>query len=132
AFFDRLEDFYMHSPAYYHREERMKRFDRGFRTDIRKMLQSIVKDEVIVAATTIPVNPENKTTYFLVRTENRSDAEEQFQQILTNYAARTNSEANELFSEFAAENATTYRIFRFPFPSLPGLWMGSPFGMAEA
>lgn len=132
AFFDRLEDFYMHSPAYYHREERMKRFDRGFRTDIRKMLQSIVKDEVIVAATTIPVNPENKTTYFLVRTENRSDAEEQFQQILTSYAARTNSEANELFSEFAAENATTYRIFRFPFPSLPGLWMGSPFGMAEA
>jgi hypothetical protein len=43
----------------------MKRFDRGMRADVRKVFREIVKDEVIVAATTIPVNPQNKTVYFI-------------------------------------------------------------------
>jgi len=131
AFFERLEEFYMHSPAYYHREERMKRFDRGFRANTRNVFQDMVKDEVIVAATTIPVNPANKTTYLIVQTQNRSGAEEQLKKLLANYAARNNLQLQDMFTEFAAENGTTYPVCQFPYPSFPGLWLGSPFDMAE-
>lgn len=132
AFFERLENFFMHSPAYYHREERMKRFDRGFRANTRNIFQEMVKDEVIVAATTIPVIPANKTTYFILQTNSRSNAEKQFQQIMANFAVRNNTETEEISSEFVADNGISYQIFRFPFPSFPGLWLGSPFGMADS
>lgn len=132
AFFERLEEFYMHSPAYYHREERMKHFDRGFRASTRNVFQKLVKDEVIVAATTIPVNPANKTTYFILQTENRSDAEEQLKNLLANYAARNKLQLQDLSSEFEAGNTTRYHVYQFPYPSFPGLWLGSPFALAEA
>ena len=70
-FFKNLESFFTHSPDYYHREERMKRFEQGFGFNIRKVFQEMVKDEIILAATTIPVNPENKTIYFILHTEGR-------------------------------------------------------------
>lgn len=132
SFFEKLEEFYMHSPAYYHREERMKRFDRGFRSNVRNVFQNMVKDEVIAATTTIPVDPANKTALFILQTEGRSAAEEQFQNLMAGYASRTEKEISELYSEFSVENGISYRIYRFPYPSFPGLWLGSPYGIAEA
>lgn len=132
SFFEKLEEFYMHSPAYYHREERMKRFDRGFRSNVRNVFQNMVKDEVIAATTTIPVNPENKTALFVLQTEGRSAAEEQFQKLMAGYASRTETEMSELVTEFSVENGTAFHIYRFPYPSFPGLWLGSPFGIIDA
>jgi len=132
SYFEKLEDFYMHSPAYYHREERMKRFDRGFRANVRKVFQDVVKDEAIVATTTIPVDPTNKTALFILHTESRSATEEQLQNLMVNYATRTETEISNLYSDFSADNETQFRIYRFPYPSFPGLWMGSPFELTNA
>jgi PIN domain nuclease of toxin-antitoxin system len=132
AFFEQLENYFAHSGNYYHREERMKRFDQGFRGNIRNIFQELVKDEVIVAATTIPVNPENKTVYFIVHTESRAAAEEQIKRLLSNYAVRNRMEPGQLFSEYSINSEVRFPVYRFPFPSFPGLWMGSPFAMAEA
>ncbi|MBW6536355.1 MAG: hypothetical protein K0B11_15200 [Mariniphaga sp.] len=132
SFFENLEEFFMHSPAYYHREERMKRFDRGLRANVRKVFQDMVKDEVIAATTTIPVDPSNKTTLFILNTQGRSATEEQLQNLMVNYATRTETEFSNLYSEFTVENETQLRIYRFPYPSFPGLWMGSPFELIDA
>src|SRR5690606_9384861 len=75
AFFQQLEDYFRHTSDYYHREERMKRFDRGIRNNIRKLFMDIVKDELIVGAGTIPVNTAGKTVYFIVPVSGRSAAE---------------------------------------------------------
>jgi len=132
AFFERLENYFAHSGNYYHREERMKRFDQGFRGNVRTIFQELVKDEVIVAATTIPVNPENKTVYFIVHTESRATAEEQLKRLLNNYAVRNGLEPGQLVSEYSMNNEVRFPVYRFPFPSFPGLWMGSPFAMVDA
>ncbi len=132
AFFEQMENYFAHSGNYYHREERMKRFDQGFRGNVRNIFQELVKDEVIVAATTIPVNPENKTVYFIVHTESRATAEEQIKRLLNNYALRNGMEPGQLVSEYSMNNEVRFPVYRFPFPSFPGLWMGSPFAMAEA
>ena len=132
AFFERLENYFAHSGNYYHREERMKRFDQGFRGNVRNIFQELVKDEVIVAATTIPVNPENKTVYFIVHTDSRAAAEEQLKRLLNNYAVRNGMEPEQLVSEYSMNNEVRFPVYRFPFPSFPGLWMGSPFAMADA
>ena len=83
-FFKRLEDYFIHSESYYMREERIKRFERGFRNDIRELFRDIVKDQIVVASTTIPVNPENKTVYFILHTESQVSAEEHLNNLLTN------------------------------------------------
>ncbi len=132
AFFDRLERYFAHSADYYHREERMKRFDQGVRASIRNVFREIVKDEVIVAATTIPVNPDNKTVYFIMHTENRSAAEEQLLKLLNNYAVRTNQEFDRLMTGYSTENGLKFTVYHFPYPSFPGLWLGAPFAMAHA
>jgi hypothetical protein len=132
SFFEKLEEFFMHSPAYYHREERMKRFDRGFGTNVRKVFQDMAKDEVIAATTTIPVDPSNKTTLFILHSEGRSATEKQLQNLMTSYATRAETEISKLYSDFSADNENQFRIYRFPYPSLPGLWMGSPFELTEA
>lgn len=132
SFFEKLEDFYTHSPGYYRREERIKRFDNGLRTNVRNVFQGIVKNEVIVAATTIPVNPENKTTFFIVQTEGRSAAEDEMKKLLANYARRAEIKATDLQSSFAVDDETRFTIYRFPYPSFPGIWLGTPFALAEA
>ncbi len=131
-FFKNLETFYTHSAEYYHREERMKRFEQGFRGNIRKIFQDMVKDEIIVAATTIPVNPDNKTVYFILHTEGRTAAEEQLNKLLTTYAARTETNFEQLSSEYTTDNGLQIKIYKFPYPSFPGLWIGSPFGLCDA
>ncbi len=131
-FFKRLEEYYAHSSKYYHREERMKRFDKGFRTNIRKVFVELVKDEVVVAATAIPVNPANKTVYFILHTHGKTAAEEQIKKLICDFAIREKKDPGEFSSEFSVDNEVKFPIYHFPYPSFPGIWLGSPFTMAEA
>jgi hypothetical protein len=132
SFFEGLEEFFAHSPDYYHREERMKRFDRGMRADVRKVFRELVRDEVIVAANTIPVNPQNKTVYFIMNTHGKAGAEVQLNKLLENYAVRAGTDISQLKTIFNVDNELSFPVYRFPYPSFPGLWLGSPFTMAEA
>ncbi len=132
AFFERLENFFLHTTNYYHREERMKRFDRGIRGNIRKSFMDIVKNEVTVSAGTIPVDPSGKTVYFLVPVTSQSTAEENLNKLISMHASTSGKSVSDYLSEFSVDSEVQYNIYQFPFPSFPGLWLGSPFTMAEA
>jgi hypothetical protein len=110
----------------------MKRFDRGMRADVRKVFGEIVRDEVVVAATTIPVDPQNKTVYFILNTHGKASAEAQLNKLLENYAGRAGTEMSELKTSFNVDTEVSFPVYKFPYPSFPGLWLGSPFTMADA
>ncbi|HKJ78085.1 MAG TPA: hypothetical protein VKA10_01065 [Prolixibacteraceae bacterium] len=131
-FFNRLEDYFMHSDFYYQREEMVKKMEMGFRADLRNTLQEIVKNEVIVASATIPVNPDDKTSYFIVHTEGANVATEKLKNLLTAYASRKEITLKDLESEYSIDNELKYTFYKFPYPSLPGIWLGKPFGFSQA
>ncbi|HKL32323.1 MAG TPA: hypothetical protein VJ919_07315 [Tangfeifania sp.] len=132
AFFNRLDEYFTHTDFYYTREERMKRYERGFRSNIQNDFRKIVKDELIVASTSVPVDPDEKTTYFIVHTQGKSLAQEQFLKLLNNYASRRELNVNDMKTSFALDEEVSYEVYKFPYPSLPGIWLGEPFGMAQA
>lgn len=132
AFFNRLDEYFTHTDFYYTREERLKRFERGFRSNIKNAFRKIVKDELIVASTSVPVDPAEKTTYFIIHTEGKSLAEEQFLKLLNNYASRRELNVDELKTSMALDEEVSYEVYKFPFPSFPGIWLGNPFGLAKA
>lgn len=131
-FFLNLEDFFTHSESYYKREERIKKIESGFRTDIKSDFTGIVKNEIIIATTSIPVDPASKTSYFILHTEGKSAAIEKLNVLLSNYANRKKIDVNSLKSTFAIDKETPFAIYRFPYPSFPGIWIGKPFTLAEA
>ncbi|MFW6310121.1 MAG: hypothetical protein ACOC1D_03380, partial [Prolixibacteraceae bacterium] len=131
-FFSRLEDYFMHSDTYYQREKMIKKMESEFRVDLKNALQNIVRDEIIAGTTTIPVNPQNKTGFFIMHTTGATDAEEMLTELLSNYAARTGKTINDFTSGYAVDDELQFTVYRFPYPSLPGVWLGKPFTMIEA
>ncbi|HKI90280.1 MAG TPA: hypothetical protein VKA38_14735, partial [Draconibacterium sp.] len=131
-FFNNLEEFYMHSDNYYKREEEIKKIESGAHIDFKTFFRQIVKDEVVVATTTIPVETADKITYFILHTEGHSAAEEQLNALLTNYAQRKNIKVGTLESQYAVDKETRFTLYRFPYPSFPGIWLGKPFTLARA
>jgi hypothetical protein len=131
-FFKRLEDYFIHSGSYYMREERIKRFERGFRNNIRESFRDIVKDQIVIASATIPVNPDNKTVYFILHTENQAAAEDQMNSMLSGYASRAGYQPDSLKVEYELNSRVRVPIYKFPYPSFPGIWLGTPFFMATA
>ncbi len=131
-FFKRLEEYFKHSDFYYKREESIKKIELGVRADIKNVFGEIVKDEVIVATTTIPVNPENKTSFFILHTEGKSAAEEQLNLLLSNYAVRKKVAPETLTSTYKVDKELQFNIYKFPYPSFPGIWLGSPFSLNQA
>ncbi len=132
SFFKRLDAYFAHSDFYYKREEQMTHFGRSTRSKIREVFSGLVKDEILVAATTIPVDPANKTVFFLLHTNDRDKAEEQLNTLLQNYAKRQEMPYDSLTMTYSVGEEVDYTVYRFPLHSLPGVWLGSPFGMAEA
>jgi hypothetical protein len=62
----------------------------------------------------------------------KAGAEVQLNKLLENYAVRAGTELSELKTTFNVDNEVSFPVYRFPYPSFPGLWLGSPFTMAEA
>lgn len=131
-FFKRLENFFLHSDSYYFREERMKRFERGFRNNVREIFRDIVKDQIVVASATVPVNPENKTVYFILQTESQGSAEEKLNNMLTNYVSAEGLQIDSVKVKYELGNKVQVTLYKFPYPSFPGIWLGTPFIMAGA
>ncbi|MCG6187398.1 hypothetical protein [Maribellus maritimus] len=131
-FFENLERYFSHTDSYYKREEQIKKIETGLRTDFKESLKGIVNDEVIVAATTIPVDPSHMTTFFILHTEGRTLAVEQLTSWLSSYAARKGAELSSLSKIYSVDRETKFTIYEFPYPSFPGIWLGKPFAAAKA
>ena len=132
AFFEQLENFYRHTADYYQREERMKRFDRGIRGNMRRSFMDLVRDEITVGVGTVPVDPSVKTVYFVMPVTSRSATEEQLNKLISLHASTSGKDVSDYLSEFSVDSEVRFTIYHFPFPSFPGLWLGSPFTMVEA
>ena len=131
-FFENLEQYFSHTDSYYKRENRIKKIESGFRTNFKNTFQELVKNEVIVATTSIPTESSKKTTLFIIQTTGKSNAEVQLNNLLTAWSKQKGVELNSLKSEFEVDTETRFTIYRFPYPSFPGIWLGKPFGIASA
>ncbi len=131
-FFENLERYFSHTNNYYKREDKIKKIERGFRINFKNTFQGLVKNEMIVATTSIPAESSKKTTLFIIQTNGKRDAETQLNNILNAYSKRKKIELNSLKSELKVDAETSFTIYDFPYPSFPGIWLGKPFGIADA
>ncbi|HYQ56107.1 MAG TPA: hypothetical protein VEP89_02090, partial [Draconibacterium sp.] len=130
-FFQRLESFFVHSETYYVREEKIKEMEQNFRTDSREKLRSLVKDGVLAAITAVPTEAE-MGTLFILSGQSRKESIEIFEGMLTNYANRNDIEFESLVSLFTSSDEQNYRIYEFPYPTLPGIWLGGAYDFVRA
>ena len=131
-FFKKLEKYFELSPYYFERESHIKKMEKQFRVDSRNTLRSLVKNEVVAAITSVPSQTDKKSTLFIINNDTRTDTEALFESLIQNYAKSKKVEFNTLHSSFKAADGINYRIYKFPFPSLPGIWLGQAFGFAKA
>jgi hypothetical protein len=131
-FFEKLENYFSHTSSYYKREDRIKKIEAGFRTNFKKTFQEFLKDEVIVATTSIPTDSHKKTTLFILQTTGKTNAENQLSNLLSAYSKRKDIELTSLTSGFEVDDETRFTVYHFPYPSFPGIWLGKPFGIAQA
>ncbi len=131
-FFKNLENYFSHTNSFYKRENRIKKMEKGFRIDFKNTFQNFVKNELIVATTSIPTETEKKTTLFIIRLDNKSEAENQFIKLLTTWSARKKIDFNSLKQHVDIDAKTSVDIYKFPYPSFPGIWLGKPFNTASA
>ncbi|WP_319479441.1 hypothetical protein [uncultured Draconibacterium sp.] len=130
-FFKNLENYFVHSEAYYDREEKIKMMEQNFRIDSREKLKSLVKDRVLAAITSVPTEAE-MGSLFILNGQSRKESQELFEGMLTNYAKRKDIEFASLVSTFKSSDEQNYRIYQFPYPTLPGIWLGGAFDFVRA
>ena len=130
-FFENLEKYFSHSGSYYKREDKIKKIESEVRLDLREAFQSWVKNEIIVAVTDVSAEPEKKSTFFIMETEGKTNAENTLVSLLTNFSQRNKTEFDSLKTTFSVDEETKFAIYAFPFPSMPGLLLGKPFSLAK-
>lgn len=131
-FFERIENYNALGNAYYKREDLIKKIELGLEINFKNKFQSLLKNELIVANTNIPPNPDNRTTLFLLEMNNKSKAEKQLDTMLMNYAQKKEIPVEDLKNTIWVNDNTGFTIFEFPFPSFPGIWLGKPFSGSQA
>jgi len=130
-FFENLIDYFKISNTFYEREEYLKKIERRFGDDSRETFNKMVNNEVLAAITNVSADGET-SSLFVVNLASRKTNQENFEKMLQNYANSKKVDFNSLVSPVPAGNGKTYRVFEFPFPSLPGVWFGETFGFVKA
>ena len=131
-FFERLERYYSLGDNFYKREDLIRKMEMDFKIKFKNTFQTLIKNELITAITTIPTDPLNKTTLFLLELNNKSKAEKQLDTMLINYAIRKEIAVDDMKTTYSVNDKTEFTVFEFPFPSFPGIWIGKPFVDAQA
>ena len=130
-FFENLIDYFTLSNKFYEREELLKRIERRFGNDSREIFNKMLKNEVIAAFTDVSEEGES-TSLFIVSINSRKESQENFEKLLQNYANDKKTDWNSLVSPASAGDGKTFRVYQFPFPSLPAAWFGNIFSFAKA
>lgn len=129
-FFKKLENYYVHSDSYYNREEQFKKIDDSFVCDSRDVLRSLVKDRITAAITSVSTN--NKTESLLILTTGEDDEKRAlFEGIIKSYAKHKKTDFNKLISSYGTDKRK-YRIYNFPYPSFPEIWLGKIWDVTNA
>ena len=130
-FFENLVDYFVHSNSFYDREESLKKIERRFGDESRTTLRNMLDNQVVAAITDIEPNDE-LTTFFIVALRSKKESQENFEAMLRNYASGENVEFSSLYTAAKAGENKTFRVYRFPYPSFPGVWLGESFRFAKA
>lgn len=131
-FFKNLESYFEHSNSYFQREGHIKTIEKQFRVDSRNTLRYLVKNRVLAAITSVSSQAGKKSTLFIVNTDSHIDTRASFEGMLQNYASSKDIDYATLLSEYQVGDGNTYRIYTFPYPSLPGIWLGKSVAFADA
>ncbi len=131
-FFKNLEKYFELSSSYFEREGHIKKIEERFRVDTRNTLRSLVKNQVVAAITSVPAQTENMSTLFIVNNDTRNNSKALFENLIKNHAKSIKVEFSTLHSSFKADDGINYLIYKFPYPSLPGIWLGKLFRFSKA
>ncbi len=131
-FFENLENYFERSASYQKRVKMFAKTDSTFNSDLKVWLKQTVKNEVTVATTSVSPGADGKTTYFIIQTDSDTFATGQINRLLASYAAEKEIDVNTLKSNYSVDENNRFTVYRFPFPSFPGAWLGNPFTLAEA
>uniref|UniRef100_UPI003217129E hypothetical protein n=1 Tax=uncultured Draconibacterium sp. TaxID=1573823 RepID=UPI003217129E len=131
-FFQNLEKYFVHSNSYFERESRMKTIGKRFKDSGRVKLKGLVKDRIVAATTSVSAQSGGNTTLFIISTGQGAESRTTFEGLLQNFAKSKEVDFASLLSEYKTNDGDSYRIYDFPYPSLPGIWLGKAFSFAEA
>ncbi|WP_340113505.1 outer membrane protein assembly factor BamB family protein [Maribellus mangrovi] len=130
-FFQNLIDHFKHANTYYEREELLKKIEKNLGDESRTTFRNMVKNQAVAAITDI--SPENElSTLFVMNINSRKDGQKAFEEMMTRYASRKKVKVSSLYNSVKVENDKTYRVYQFPYPSLPGVWLGESFRFVKA
>ncbi len=132
AFFNNLEEYLQHNELFYKREEALKMISKKSGSNLENIFQSILEDEMAISFSEVPSDPQKKAAIFMLSTKGQSVAKEQMDTFLKKYAARNNINFNGLVSQFVIDRETKHSIYKFPYPSFPGIWLNGPFKAVKA
>lgn len=131
-FFKNLENYFVHSSSYFKREAHLKTIETRFRADSRNVFRKLVKNQVVAALTSVSSQTGNNASLFIVNTDSQVHSRAAFEGVLKSYASNMEVEFATLFSEYTASDGVVFRIYDFPYPSFPGIWLGKSFAFVDA
>lgn len=130
-FFSNVENYFVHSDAYYSREEKIKKMEIYFRANSRQKFEQMVHDRVIAAITSVSAEAEVESL-FIMRGQSEKESRDLFEGMLNRYAKRKDITLDSLVDTYVSSEEKHYRIYQFPYPSLPGIWLGNAFDFVQA
>lgn len=126
-YFERLAKFFTYKPNYYKRQDRIRKLERKLKLDMEDKFTSWLKSEITLASTPKPGNSMDRNNYFLMEISDGEKNHAELEQILGSYYSRAGINMETIKSSYSTSNGDEYSIYSFPYPSLPGLWLGHPF-----
>ncbi len=129
-FFNRLENYFRVNNKYYSREEKFRKMTFETRTDVKVLLKNILVNEIVLAITNIPPDGTGKSGIIVIPSRNRTTAEGQILQMMNTHAERNGQTLSDLSVTIDADKR--WYAYKFPYPSLPGIWLGNPFNAVRA
>lgn len=130
AFFNDLERYLKGRNKFYAREEKFTRILSESRTNLKSVLQDILDKEIILAHMPTAGRGSEKSGVLVIPVKNRSSAEGQILQMLKTRAERRGQSLSDF--EVTLDAAKQVYAYKFPYPSLPGIWLGFPFRSVKA
>ncbi len=131
-FLSKLEENFTHSPEYYEREQQLKTISSATPGDVKQIFETILDNEIAFAFTGIDQNSLKTDKLFIVSIKSQSNAIEQLLKWLGQYAVKKGTKLDQLTLEYKVDNESKFKIYTFPYPSFPGIWLGTPFSTINA
>lgn len=130
-FFDRLEKYFKRSNDFYQREERIKKMERALSVDFKTTFEGMIHNQAIAAVTSFS---EGKPagSLFIFNLNSKKDAQLAMGEMISSYANRNKLEHEKLITNYTNASGDKFRIYQFPFPSFPSVWMSDAFVSTQA